>query len=100
MSIIFIERAFTTPTVHIYLLKLYGHVTLCRVTWGHFSKNVIFVPKKNFIGVLYNLVDFWSEKCLFASKQTKKSHLGQHLYIKGSFRLIYVLGRFVRIGPR
>ena len=31
---------------------------LSRVTWGHFSKNVIFVPKKNFIGVLYNLVDF------------------------------------------
>ena len=42
--------------------------SLSRVTWGHFSKNVFFVPKKNFIGVLYNLVDFWSEKCLFASK--------------------------------
>ena len=33
-----------------------------RVTLGHFSKNVIFDPKKKFFGVLYNLVDFWSEK--------------------------------------
>ena len=63
--------------------------SLSRVTWGHFSRNFFFfVPKKNFIGVLYNLVDFWSEKCLFPSKQTKKYHLGQLLYINGSLRLI------------
>ena len=49
---------------------------------------------------MYNLVDFWSEKCLFASKYDPKNHLGQRLYIKFSFRLIrtywadsYVLGQ-------
>ena len=40
-----------------------------------FKKNLIFDPKKNFIGVLFNLVDFWSEKCLFVSKQAQQSQL-------------------------
>ena len=37
---------------------------------------------------MYNLVNFWSEKCLFVSKKTQQSHLRLLLYIYDSLRLI------------
>ena len=65
-----------------------------RVTWCHFSKNVIFDPKKNFIGVLYIFVDIWSENVYLYPNRPNKVIYGHF------FALMALWDSFVRIGPR
>ena len=49
---------------------------------------IIFYPEQTFLGIIKNLVDFWSGNICLHLSRPKKSHLGQLLYIKGSLRLI------------
>ena len=65
-----------------------------RVTFGYFSKNVVFDQTKNFIGVQYNLVDFWSENVSLYPNRPNKVIYG---YLC-TFMALW--DSFVRIGPR
>ena len=58
------------------------------------SKNVIFDPKKNFIGVLYNLVDFRSKNVYLYPNRPNKVIYGYF------FAFMAIWDKFVRIGPR